>query len=280
MNSRREIIAFWEARFEAAGVDSPRLSAQVLLAHVLNLSRLNMLLESRSIVPEGAIAAFESLAMRRLQGEPVAYLIGCKEFYGLDFEVNPGVLIPRPETELMVDHLLDMVERDAAFRVLDLGTGSGALAVTCAAMFPHCRVTAADISEKALATARCNARKHGVSDRVAFVRADLVQGIDVGEIDIILANLPYVPEDSRQAMSREVLRYEPWLALFAGNDGLDVYRRLAFGLRGRVREGSMLLCEIDHSQGAAMMELFAPMAMDVSVKKDLAGLNRLVIVVF
>lgn len=280
MNSRREIIAFWEARFEAAGVDSPRLSAQVLLAHVLNLSRLNMLLESRSIVPEGAIAAFESLAMRRLQGEPVAYLIGCKEFYGLDFEVNPGVLIPRPETELMVDHLLDMVERDAAFRVLDLGTGSGALAVTCAAMFPHCRVTAADISEKALATARCNARKHGVSDRVAFVRADLVQGIDVGEIDIILANLPYVPEDSRQAMSREVLRHEPRLALFAGHDGLDVYRRLASGLRGRVREGSMLLCEIDHSQGAAMMELFAPMAMDVSVKKDLAGLNRLVIVVF
>lgn len=280
MNSRREIIAFWEARFEAAGVDSPRLSAQVLLAHVLNLSRLNMLLESRSIVPEGAIAAFESLAMRRLQGEPVAYLIGCKEFYGLDFEVNPGVLIPRPETELMVDHLLDRVERDAAFRVLDLGTGSGALAVTCAAMFPHCRVTAADISEKALATARCNARKHGVSDRVAFVRADLVQGIDVGEIDIILANLPYVPEDSRQAMSREVLRHEPRLALFAGHDGLDVYRRLASGLRGRVREGSMLLCEIDHSQGAAMMELFAPMAMDVSVKKDLAGLNRLVIVVF
>ncbi|KAF5030899.1 Release factor glutamine methyltransferase [anaerobic digester metagenome] len=280
MNSRREIIAFWETRFEAAGVDSPRLSAQVLLAHVLNLPRLNMLLEPRSPVAGEVIAAFDSLALRRLQGEPIAYLVGFKEFYGLEFEVNPDVLIPRPETELMVDHLLGTFARDTALRVLDLGTGSGALAVTCAAMFPSSLVTAADISEKALATARRNARKHGVAERVGFVRTDLVQGIDVGDIDIILANLPYVPEDSRDAMCREVLRHEPWLALFAGHDGLDVYRRLASGLRGRVREGLMLLCEIDQSQGAAMMELFGPMARDVSVRKDLAGLNRLVVVVF
>lgn len=280
MNSRREIIAIWEARFDAAGVDSPRLSAQVLLAHVLNLSRLNMLLEPRSPVDDEVLTEFESLALRRLHGEPVAYLVGFKEFYGLEFEVSPDVLIPRPETELMVDHLLDTFPRDAVLRVLDLGTGSGALAVTCAATYPAFRVTAADISVKALATARRNARKHDVAQRIDFVRADLVQCFALGKFDIILANLPYVPEDSRDAMSREVISHEPWLALFAGSDGLGVYRRLASDVQGRMREGTILLCEIDHSQGAAMIEMFAPMARKVRVKKDHAGFDRLVVVVF
>lgn len=280
MNSRREIVALWEARFDAAGIDSPRLSAQVLLAHVLNLSRLDMLLDSRSEVSAEALAAFESLAVRRLRGEPVAYLLGHKEFYGLDFEVNPSVLIPRPETELMVDHLLGKIARDADLRVLDIGTGSGALAVTCAAMFPCFHVTAVDISPNALATARRNARRHGVERRIAFIRGDLVQGIDLGGIDIILANLPYVPEDTRESMSSEVLGHEPWLALFAGRDGLDLYRRLAADLQGVVRAGTMLLCEIDHSQGDAMIELFAAMARHVSVHADHAGFDRLVVVVF
>jgi release factor glutamine methyltransferase len=280
MISRREAVAFWEVRFSDAGLDSPRLSAQILLARALNLPRLEMLLDSGAPVSRTEFAAFEKLALRRLQGEPVAYLVGRKEFYGLDFDVNPDVLIPRPETELMVDRLGESAERDAALRILDIGTGSGALAVTCAVLFPNGTVTAVDISFAALSVARRNARSHGVADRTAFVCGDLVGAVDVGGFDVILANLPYVPEKTRGEMSREVLAYEPEGALFAGADGLAMYRRLAMSLNGKPRQGALLLCEIDASQGGAMFDLFSPMARDVCVERNYAGLDRLVIVVF
>jgi release factor glutamine methyltransferase len=239
-----------------------------------------MLLDSRAMVPEAGLAAFEALARRRLLGEPVAYIVGHKEFYGLDFEVNPHVLIPRPETELMLDRLVESVARDASFRALDVGTGSGALAVTCATLFPGVGVTAVDVSLDALATARSNARKHGVEERVGFVCGDLLGPLDAGRFEVILANLPYVPERDRGEISREVISYEPGQALFAGTDGLDIYRRLASELNGVAREGALLLCEIDHSQGTAMSELFLPMARRVHIERDYAGLDRLAVVVF
>jgi release factor glutamine methyltransferase len=239
-----------------------------------------MLLDSRATVPQAGLAAFEALARRRLQGEPVAYIVGHKEFYGLDFEVNPHVLIPRPETELMLDRLVERVARDASFRALDVGTGSGALAVTCATLFPGVAVTAVDVSLDALVTARSNARKHGVEERVGFVCGDLLGALDAGRFEVILANLPYVPERDRGGISREVISYEPGQALFAGVEGLDMYRRLASELKGVAREGALLLCEIDHSQGAAMSELFLPMARRVHIERDYAGLDRLAVVVF
>lgn len=280
MSSRREAVALWEGRFAEAGLDSPRLSAQILLAHALNLPRLEMLLDSRANVPETVLATFEALARRRLMGEPVAYLVGHKEFYGLDFEVNPNVLIPRPETELMLDRLTECVVRDAVLRVLDVGTGSGALGVTCATLYPEAAVVAVDVSPEALSTARRNARKHGVQERVGFVCGDLLGALNVGMFDVILANLPYVPERSRSAMSREVLGYEPEKALFAGADGLDMYRRLAAEMKGRAHEGALLLCEIDHTQGTAAAGLFMPIARQVHIERDYAGMDRLAVVVF
>lgn len=280
MISRRELLAFWERRFEEGCLDSPRLSSQVLLAHVLNLPRLEMLLDPRAIVSSAAAENMERLARRRLRSEPVAYLVGVKEFYGLDFEVNPGVLIPRPETELMVDRLRETFSPSACKRLLDLGTGSGALAVTCAKVFPHCRIVASDISMAALCTARRNAVRHDVCERVSFVRSDLVDAVRLDEFDVILANLPYVPAASRATMSREVLDHEPESALFAGGDGLDMYRRLACDVAGRVAEGTRLLCEIDHTQGAGMQGLFERVARSVSIEKDYAGYDRLVVVVF
>mgnify|MGYP001167362118 CR=1 FL=1 len=280
MNSRLDILAFWEKQFEQSNLDSPRLSAQVLLAHVLGIPRLEMLLEARAGVPESAAADMDALSRRRLHGEPVAYLVGMKEFYGLDFEVSPAVLIPRPETELFLDRLLTAHERSAQMKLLDLGTGSGVLAVTCAVHLPNILVTAVDISSAALQMAQRNANRHGVQDRVMFVRGNLIEAVHVGSFDIIVANLPYVPESKRDTLSREVLAHEPEVALFAGWDGLDLYRRLAAGLAGRVRPGTQLLCEIDHGQGDAMVEIFEPVAKDVVVEKDYAGLDRLVCVVF
>ena len=280
MKSRLDILAFWEKQFEQSNLDSPRLSAQVLLAHVLGIPRLEMLLEARAGVPEFAAADMDALSRRRLHGEPVAYLVGMKEFYGLDFEVSPAVLIPRPETELFLDRLLTVHERSAQMKLLDLGTGSGVLAVTCAVHLPNILVTAVDISSAALQMAQRNANRHGVQDRVMFVRGNLIEAVHVGSFDIIVANLPYVPESKRDTLSREVLAHEPEVALFAGWDGLDLYRRLAAGLAVRVRPGTQLLCEIDHGQGNAMVEIFEPVAKDVVVEKDYAGLDRLVCVVF
>ena len=280
MKSRFDILAYWEGRFFQARVDSPRLSAQVLLAHVLDLPRLEMLLDIRAVVPENKIRDMVSLALRRMQGEPVAYLLGLKEFYGLDFYVSPAVLIPRPETELMVDHLTATTDKMAARTVLDVGTGSGVLAVTCAVNFPRFRVLGVDISAAALSVAQRNANMHGVDPRVMFAQGDMLGSVRVEACDIILANLPYVPTPSRDSMSQEVLGYEPHLALFAGDDGLSAYRRLADCLAGRTAPGTLLLCEIDSSQGEAMLDLFSPVSKEVRVERDLSGMDRMVVVVF
>jgi release factor glutamine methyltransferase len=238
-----------------------------------------MLLDPDDPVPEQALQTFEALARRRLKGEPAAYLLGKKEFYGLEFLVSADVLIPRPETEGIVDIVRENFSTDAAPLIVDIGTGSGVLAVTCAYFLPHAEVLAVDISRCALRVARSNAVRHGVGSRVFFVQADLIQACCLDHIDLMLANLPYVPETFRAAMSPEVVSYEPDLALFAGEDGLDCYRSLSAGLR-QPKAGSMLLCEMDCSQGKGMREIFEPLAAKVEILPDATGRERIVSVVF
>lgn len=280
MHSRRDILFHWEKAFEQAGVDSPRLSAQVLLAHVLKMARIEMLLNLQDVVRCDCLESMRGLAERRILGEPVAYLVGKKEFYGLEFQVGPEVLIPRPETELMIDHLLSTYGRHESRRVLDIGTGSGALAVTCARFFPQFKVVATDVCGGALRVAQTNAKDHAVQDRILFIQADLVTALRSRQFDIFLANLPYVPDPMLQTMSAEVRNFEPMRALFAGPDGMKCYRALAESLAGCVSPDSLLLCEIDQTQGQAMTELFRPHAREIRIMTDLAGKNRIVVVVF
>ena len=280
MHTRKSILEHWEEMLLQSGVDSPRLSAQVLLANVLGISRLDMLLEAGAPVDEPCRLRMNELGRRRMDGEPVAYLVGEKEFYGFTFQVGPEVLIPRPETELIIDRLFESHDRNARLSVVDIGTGSGALAVSCAKLFPNFRVVAVDISPGALKVARKNAQLHNVDDRILFLQGDLLESLRSDTFDVVLANLPYVPLVTREALSREVLLHEPQIALFAGPDGLDCYRALARSLRGGMKDGALLLCEIDHSQGAAMLELFNGISKDVRIVKDYAGLDRLVTVVF
>ena len=280
MQSRKQILADWEERLMQSGVDSPRLSAQVLLAHVLGLSRLDMLLDAQSLVDEAAQARMDTLCRRRMRGEPVAYLVGVKEFYGMSFQVGPAVLIPRPETELFLDLARERFKDDAAITVLDLGTGSGALAVSCARLFPFSRIVALDVSHGAIQIARRNAAEHNVLGQTAFVRGDMASALRLSSFDVVLANLPYVPESTRPSLSREVLEYEPELALFAGQDGLDCYRALARQMSGKMKPGAVLMCEIHCTQGAAMVSLFSPVAQSVRIVQDLAELDRVVVVVF
>ncbi len=280
MPSRKTLLDHWERLLLQSGVDSPRLSAQVLLAHVLGMDRLDMLLDVKAPVDDYCRLRMEELGHRRMQGEPVAYLVGEKEFYGFTFHVCPSVLIPRPETELIVDRLVESLDRNACLRVLDIGTGSGALAVSCANLFPNFHVTAVDISLEALKVARKNAQLHDVLDRILFLQGDLLEALRIDSFDLVLANLPYVPLATKEALSREVLNYEPQSALFSGPDGLDCYRALARSLCGSMKPGALLLCEIDQSQGLAVIDLFSGISQKVRILKDYAGLDRLAVVVF
>ncbi|BDV00107.1 release factor glutamine methyltransferase [Thermodesulfomicrobium sp. WS] len=272
-----EILAYWEGRFMEAGVDSPRLSAQVLLAHVLGVDRIAVLLERAQHLSAEVEASMAALAIRRLRGEPVAYLVGEKEFYGLPLTVSPAVLIPRPETEGIVDVVRRHVPADVTGWVVDVGTGSGALAVALATVLPQARVLGTDTSAAALQVAAGNVRRHRLEGRVCLARMDLVSGVNLARCTVLVANLPYVPQG--RELSREVLHFEPHIALFAGADGLEAYRRLLPQLGG-MSPGALVVCEVDASHAEAALALVPGRAQHAWVELDLAGRPRYLIVVF
>lgn len=274
----RAILGEAGALLAERGVDSPRLSAQLLMAAVLGLGRPELILSANRILTPVEEERFRDLAARRGQGEPLAYILGEKEFYGLCFAVNRNVLIPRPETELLVDRSLTLFDPAAPLRFADLGTGSGCLAVTIAAHFPKATGVALDISPGALATARKNAQRHGVSDRLEFLESDFsLLRKDPGPFDLIVSNPPYVTEAQMRDLSHEVADFEPRGALASGPDGLDAIRTVAAVAREKLRPGGVLLMEMGWTQGPAAQKLLSspPLSFtSVAILKDLASLDR------
>ncbi len=282
-NLRRATLAL-----EAASVDSPRLTAEVLLAHVLRLTRTQLLSRLEQNIPSDALAHFDRLMQRATAGEPLAYLIGQREFCGLDFFVNAQVLIPRPETELLVDLALNppppagegmgVREKSEPIRILDVGTGSGCIAVTLAVRLPSAHITALDAAPEALAVARHNAERHKVAYRVTILRSDLLSALrdPLSAYDLICANLPYIPSDELRQLP--VARYEPRPALDGGPDGLDVIRRFLLEAPRAVASHGRVLLEIGAAQGAAVSELARAAFPEgvVEVHQDLAGLDRII----
>lgn len=271
-----------KAAFEAAGVDSPGLSAAVLLEHVLQADRGVHLLEPHRPLHEAARASLLALARRRSQGEPVAYLVGGKEFFGIDFAVGPGCLIPRPETELLVEAVLGAFSDTASLRMVDCGTGSGCLAVTVALQRPAAMGVAVDRSRQALAWAQRNVNAHGVQGRVALVQADFAcLPVADGWADVVLANPPYVSPQEYAVLDREVRHHEPAAALVprnapADDDGLAALAGLAAEAGRVLRPGGLFVCEIGWLQGAQAVATLCEGSWDgVCVRKDLAGLDRM-----
>jgi release factor glutamine methyltransferase len=251
----------------AAGVDTPRLDAEVLLAHVLGIDRLAMLADGRATVRGPAVRAFQDAVRRRSVGrEPVAYITGVKGFRHLDLHVDRRVLIPRPETETLVEAALAL-PRSA--RVVDVGTGSGAVALALKDERPDLAVTATDVSEDALAVARANAERLGLD--IHLVRADLLEG--VGEVDAVVSNPPYV-EDGAD-LPPEIARHEPAEALYAGLDGLAVVRRLV--TQAGERGAAFLALEVGAGQALAVEELARAAGFGRTERRaDLAGIERVV----
>ncbi len=233
--------------------ESPRLEAEVLLAHVLGVDRAALLARPESALAPEARRRFEALVARRAQGEPVAYLTGTREFWSLDFEVSRDVLIPRPETERLVEAALERIPVRAPARVADLGTGCGAIALAVGRERPRASIVATDLSRKALEVARRNLRRNGIGN-VRLLACDWFDAIDAATFDLILSNPPYVA-DADPHLRRGDLPREPRLALAGGPDGLDAIRVIVAGARKRLAENGALMLEHGFDQGAAVRRL-------------------------
>ena len=254
-------------------VEQPRREAALLLGAVLRLSEAQLYARADDDVPEPAAVSYGQLIRRRADRIPVAYLLGRREFHGRTFAVDPRVLIPRPETEHLVEAALHCIDDGAC--VLDVGTGSGCIAVTLALERPGSRIVATDLSPGALAVAAANCRRHGVADRVRLVRADLLSALRPGAFDVVVSNPPYIDVGEWPSLMPEVRDHEPPEALFAG-DGLDFYRRL-FAAGSFLHAGQRLLLEIGKGQLGAVRELAESTGFDVEwVIADLAGTPRVV----
>lgn len=261
----------------AVGVDEPRLDAELLLGEAMGCGRAALMADSGAEVPASAARSFGEMVRRRLRREPVAYILGRKGFRRLELAVDSRVLIPRPETELLVELALEL--RPA--RVLDVGTGSGAIALAVADELPDAEVTATDTSPAALEVARANAQRLGLSERVRFVEGTLPDGGD--GFDLILANLPYVAERDWPSLQPEVTQHEPREALLAGPDGLDAYRAfipecsLLLSRYAEQRKGALGV-EVGDGQASAVAELMRGAGFgEVETRPDLAGIERVVI---
>jgi release factor glutamine methyltransferase len=250
----------WTARFLAKkGCEFPRLDTEVLLAHVLGCRRIDLYGERHGeIAPEPIRKAFKELIGRRILGCPVAYLVGRKEFFSLPFEVTPAVLIPRPDTELVVVECLNRAKKMAAPRVLDVGTGSGNIAVGVASQHPGAVVTALDVSAEALAVAQANAARHGLAGRIRFLQGDLLAPLPPGEaFDFILSNPPYIASEDFDRLEAGVRDYEPRLALDGGPGGFVVFERLLDQARDFLVAGGYLMVEIGAPQEKSARERLA-----------------------
>jgi release factor glutamine methyltransferase len=258
----------------AATSQNPRRDAEVLLAHVLACDQTALLTHPERPLSQSELTQYESFLTRRLASEPMQYITGSQEFFGLLLEVTPDVLIPRPETEHLVEAMLARVGRQANERIVDVGTGSGAIAVALAHALPQSQVTAVDLSPAALEVARRNAERHGVSERVRFLHSDLLAAIDSADFDAVVSNPPYVADG--EVLERQVSDYEPHSALYAGPTGLEVYERLIPQARQVLKPEGWLLLEVGFGQSPALLGLLSDWT-DVSFQDDLQGIPRVAV---
>ena len=279
----RRLLEWTPGFFTKRGVDQPRLSAELLLAHVLDCPRIQLYTQYDRVLDEWPLTAFRDLVRRAGEQEPIAYLTGRAHFYTLEMEVTPDVLIPRPDTETLVENVAQTVRHQPGLeapRVLDLCTGSGCIAIAIARHLKAATVLATDASAAAAAVARRNVDRHKLADRVTVAVGDLFDPIadvvDPRPFDLIVSNPPYIPTDQIAALDRSVRDYEPHLALDGGPDGLTVHRRILAKAVDHLAPGGRVFLEIAFDQGPAIRALAdgLPAYDDVRLLKDLVGHDR------
>ncbi|HEY91829.1 MAG TPA: peptide chain release factor N(5)-glutamine methyltransferase [Dehalococcoidia bacterium] len=270
-NARRELTG--------GNIEDAALEAEVLLRDTLEKDRAQLYLALDDELSTEQQTAFRTRLKRRLNDEPTAYILGYREFYGRDFLVSPAVLVPRPETELLIETVLQAVKKGSHSTIAEVGTGCGVIAVSLALELPGVKIYATDISAPALEIARANSRKHGVADRISFLRSDLLETLS-GTVDIVVANLPYIRE-SDLPVSGPVSR-EPRLALNGGEDGLEQIYRLCRQVKDRISSGGYLLLEVGQGQAVEVTTFLKGLlpAATIDVMQDLAGIDRVISLMF
>lgn len=272
------------------GSPSARLDAELLLADVLGTDRMGLYVHFDRPLDRAEVDRYRHFLRRRCQGTPVAYIVGCKEFYETTLTVNPSVLIPRPETELLVDAVLERIRGQQSVRaplIADIGTGSGAIAIALALQLPDARIAAVDVSSDALAVAKQNALAYDVLSRIEFIPGDLLTPLLFppraqrykGRLDVVVSNPPYIPTDEWERLPVSIKKFEPRLALDGGPDGLSVYRRLVPDAAQALAEGGLLALEIGSDQGNALTSLLqADVCWEqIELLQDYAGHDRIVL---
>jgi release factor glutamine methyltransferase len=269
-----EVLQATTTYFKKHNVENPRLNAEHLLAHVLGRKRIELYLEFERVLTETELATLRDLVKRRGEGEPLQHLLGTVEFCGLTFLCDKRAMVPRPETEQLVELLISNFKSPISnSRILDVGTGSGVIALSLAAKFPEAQVVAVDISHDAIALARENAGRLNLSDRVRFLKSNLLENVE-GTFDLIVANLPYISTQDRHTLSCEVL-HDPEVAVFAGARGDELVSELIAQAPSRLRPGGMLALEIGIGQSEALLSALAEKNYrDICSKNDYSGVTR------
>jgi release factor glutamine methyltransferase len=265
------------------GIDSPRLSAELLLSYVLELKRIELYTQHSKVVEKQELDKLRELVRRAGQNEPIAYLVGKTEFYSMELNVTPDCMIPRPETELLVQRAIEFLRtRNGIQYVCDLCTGSGCIAVAIAKNYTNAKIIATDICDAALAVAATNVEKYQLQDKITLLSGDLfdpiIPQLDVGKFDLIVCNPPYVSSSEYEKLDKNVKDYEPRLALFAGDDGLDIYHRIIEKVDSFLKSEAAFILEIGYAQGQAIKELLeqAGTFADIKIEKDFHNNDRIV----
>ena len=267
-----EVLQATTAYFKKHNVENPRLNAEHLLAHALGRKRIELYLEFERVLTESELAPLRNLVKRRSEGEPLQHLLGTTEFCGLTFLCDRRAMVPRPETEELVELVESKIE-NRELRIVDVGTGSGVIALTLAVKFPEAEILGVDISDDALALAQENAARVKLADRVRFLKSNLLENVE-GCFDVIVANLPYISIQDRHSLSREVL-HDPEVALFACAQGDELVRELIAQAPSQLRAGGMLALEIGIGQSEALLSALAEKNYhDISFKNDYSGVKR------
>jgi len=278
-NSISDLLREASQALRDAGVPEARREAGSLLSHVIGKDRTFLISHAEDIVAGDDLARFREAVARRASGEPLQYITGVQDFYGREFRVTTDVLIPRPETELLVEAALEVIAHKPAPLICDVGTGSGCIAITLVCERTDARAVAVDVSAPALAVAEDNSRRHGVSDRMRFTISDCFESVDRTAFDLVVSNPPYVAAAALSGLQREVRDHEPLIALSSGVDGLDVIRRLLRDAPAFLKTDGYLIMEIGFDQGEKVQRLINENLWRLDeIRPDLQGIPRIVLV--
>jgi release factor glutamine methyltransferase len=282
-NTCLEILNQAVEKLRSAGVDRPRTNAELLLGAFLNAKKIDLYLDSNRILTPEQIEKFNLFLQERLSGKPLQYIIGSTEFFGLEFEVNESVLIPRPETETLVETVIENLKDLTRPKIIDLGTGSGAIAVVLAKNLKGCSIFATDISSEALRVAKDNAEKHGVGNQIEFLCGDLFEPLGNKElqnsVDCVVSNPPYVSPEEFDNLPKEIKDHEPIVALKTDEEGISFHRRIAENSLDFLRKGGILALEVGLGQANQVADLISNQKgfEEAKIRKDLGGIERIVL---